>query len=76
MKNIKIGDKVIAIFRKYGKHTVIGEVREISTDENGLPGTRVSIWVTGGNMNDKYVAFMASRFNVGVPIEDVKEVIK
>ena len=76
-EEIKIDDKVRAIFRKYGRHEVIGTVFEISTDEHALEGTWVSIRVTGGNMNDKNVAYMvANRINVMVPVSDVKEVLK
>ena len=76
-EQIKVGDKVKAIFRKYGKHTVIGEVFEISTDEHALEGTWVSIRVTGGDMTDKSVAYMvANRINVMVPVSDVVEVLQ
>ena len=76
-EQIKIDDKVRAIFRKDGRHEVIGTVCEISTDEHALEGTWVSIRVTGGNMDDKNVAYMvANRINVMVPIKDVKEVLK
>ena len=76
-EEIRIGDKVKAIFRKYGKHTVIGEVFEISTDEHALEGTWVSIRVTGGDMTDKSVAYMvANRINVMVPVSDVVEVLQ
>ena len=76
-EELKLGDKVKAIFRKYGKHIVIGEVWEISTDEHALTGTWVSIKVTGGDMNDKHVSWMvANKINVMVPISDVKEVIE
>lgn len=75
-EEIKIGSKVKAIFRKYGKHTVIGEAFEISTDEHALHGTWVSIKVTGGDMNDKQVSWMvANRINVMVPVSDVMEVL-
>ena len=76
-EELKLGNKVKAIFRKYGKHIVIGEVWEISTDEHALTGTWVSIRVSGGDMSDKHVAFMAeNKFNVMVPIKDVLEVIE
>ena len=76
-EELKLGNKVKAIFRKYGKHIVIGEVWEISTDEHALDGTWVSIRVSGGDMSDKHVAFMATnKFNVLVPIKDVLEVIE
>ena len=76
-EELKLGDKVKATFRKYGKHIVIGEVWEISTDEHALDGTWVSIKVTGGDMSDKHVSWMvANKMNVMVPISDVKEVIR
>lgn len=76
-EGLKLGNKVKAIFRKYGKHTVIGEVWEISTDEHALSGTWVSIRVSGGDMSDKHVSWMvANIMNVMVPVSDVKEVIK
>ena len=76
-EELKLGDKVKAIFRKYGKHIVIGEVWEISTDEHALDGTWVSIKVTGGDMSDKHVSWMvANKMNILVPISDVKEVIR
>ena len=76
IKEVKVGDKVQAVFRKYGRHTVIGEVFEVSTDEHALDGTWVSIKVTGGEMIDKSVAFMvANQINVMVPISDIKEVL-
>lgn len=75
-EQLKIGDKVKAIFRKYGKHEVIGEVWEISTDEHALKGTWVSVKVTGGNLSDSLVAFhVRNSFSVLVPISDIKEVI-
>ena len=75
-EDIKVGDKVKAIFVKYGKHIVTGEIFEISTDEHALPGTWVSIRVTGGDINDKSTVYMIrNRINVMVPLKDVKEVI-
>lgn len=75
-EQIKFNDKVRAIFKKYGRHEVIGTVFEISTDEHALEGTWVSIRVTGGDMTDKSVAYMvANRINVMVPVSDIKEVL-
>ena len=76
-KEIKVGDTVKAIFVKYGKHLVSGEIFEISTDEHALKGTWVSIKVTGGDLTDKTVRYMVQeRINVLVPIKDVCEIIK
>ena len=76
-EDLKIGDKVKAIFRKYGNHTIIGEVFEISTDEHALKGTWVSLKVTGGNMNDQQVNWMVrNKINCLIPIQDVKGVLR
>lgn len=76
-EDLKLGNKVKAIFRKYGKHIVIGEVWEISTDEHALSGTWVSIRISGGDMSDKHVSWMvANKINVMVPVSDVKKVIR
>lgn len=75
-QEIKHDDIVKAIFRKYGRHIVIGKVFEISTDEHALKGTWISIRVTGGDTNDKHVAWMVTnKINVMVPVSDVLEVI-
>lgn len=76
-EQIKVGQKVKAIFRKYGSHIVIGEAFEISTDEHALKGTWVSIKVTGGDASDNQVIWMIKNaINVMVPVSDVVEVIK
>ncbi len=75
-EELKFGNKVKAIFRKYGKHIVICEVWEISTNEHALSETWVSIKVTGGDISDKHVSWMvANKMNVMVPVSDVNEVI-
>lgn len=74
--NIKVGDKVKAKFRKYGVHTIIGIVNEISEDEHALKGTWVGIKVTGGNMNDPHVSWMvANKVGCLVPLKDIVEVL-
>ena len=73
---IKLGDKVTAIFRKYGQHKIIGEVIEIAINENTLKGAWLSIKVTGGNINDPHVSWLINnKINVLVPLSDVKGVI-
>lgn len=75
-EDIKVGDIVKAIFVKYGKHLVWGEVFEVSTDEHGLPGTWVSLKVAGGDMNDWQVKIMVKEhINVMVPINNVIQVL-
>lgn len=66
---VKVNSKVKAIFRKYGKHELIGIVNEVRDDA-------VSIKVIGGDMKDMYINFMAkNKFNVLISPRDVKEII-
>ena len=76
-EELKIGNKIKGIFRKnHSKHTIVGEITEISTDEHELKGTWVSVKITGGDMNDRYVSQMAKYgFGVMIPIKDVVEVL-
>jgi hypothetical protein len=76
-EELKVGQKVKAKFRKYGVHSIVGEVTEVCTDEHALQGTWVSIKVTGGNMNDPHVSWLvANRVGVLVPLKDVGEVLQ
>ena len=75
-EDVKVGDIVKAIFVKYGRHLVCGEVFEISTDEHALKGTWVSIRVSGGDTKDWHVKMMVEHhINVMVPIRDVLEIV-
>ena len=75
-EELKVGQKVKAKFRKYGFHSIIGEVTEVCTNEHALQGTWVSIKVTGGNMNDPHVSWLvANRVGVLIPLKDVGEVL-
>jgi len=76
-EELKVGQKVKAKFRKYGVHSIIGEVTEVCTNEHALQGTWVSIKVTGGNMNDPHVSWLvANRVGVLIPLKDVVEVLQ
>lgn len=76
-EELKVGQKVKAKFRKYGVHSIIGEVTEVCTNEHALQGTWVSIKVTGGNMNDPHVSWLvANRVGVLIPLKDVGEVLQ
>lgn len=76
-EDLKVGQKVKAKFRKYGVHSIIGEVTEVCTNEHALQGTWVSIKVTGGNMNDPHVSWLvANRVGVLIPLKDVGEVLQ
>ena len=74
---IKIGNVVQAKFRKYGIHTIVGVVREISTNEHALPGTWASLNVIGGELTDPTVKRLVdNRFGVLVPIKDIQKVLQ
>lgn len=76
-EELKVGQKVKAKFRKYGVHSIVGEVTEVCTDEHALQGTWVSIKVTGGNMNDPHVSWLVTnRVGVLIPLKDVVEVLQ
>ena len=76
-EDLKIGDTVKAIFRKYGRHLIYGKVNEICTDEHALEGTWVGIKVNGGDRSDKVVNTMIwFQHSVLVPLKDVVEVLK
>ena len=76
-EDLKLGDNVKAIFRKYGRHLIYGKVNEISTDEHAREGTWVGIKVTGGDRNDKVVNTMIwYKHSVLVPLKDVLEVLE
>ena len=76
-EELKLGDVVKAIFRKYGKHKVIGIVDEIFTNEHAFAGDWVGIKVVGGNMKDIQVAWMVhDKVGCLVPINDVVEILK
>ena len=72
----KIGDTVQAIFRKYGRHTIVGEVFEVCKDEHSLPGTWVGIKVIGGDLQDSSVQRMvAMKLAVLVPEKDIQKIL-
>ena len=71
-EELKVGQKVKAKFRKYGVHSIEGEVTEVCTDEHALQGTWVSIKVTSGNLCDTHVQWLIkNKVGVLVPIKDV-----
>ena len=73
---INVGDKVKAKFRKYGVHSISGDITEVCTDEHALKGTWVSIKVTGGNLNDPHVQWLIkNKVGVLIPIKEVTAVI-
>ena len=77
VKDLKTGDKVKARYRKYGVHSVVGEVFEISADKGEFKGTWASIRVTGGNLNDPHVGWLVkNKVSVLVALKDIVAIIK
>lgn len=75
-EELKVGQKVKSKFRKYGVHSIVGEVAEVCTDEHALQGTWVSIKVTGGNLCDPHVQWLIkNKVGVLIPIKDVVEIL-
>jgi hypothetical protein len=73
---IKIGQAVKAIFRKNGRHTIVGIIFDIYEDSKSICKTWISIHVTGGDECDSHVQWMVShRINCLVPLCDILEAI-
>ncbi len=76
-KELKQGDTVNAIFRRYGNHHITGIVNEVSHNQHGLDGYWVSIKVK--EFKDKQDSFYhtfknlvdTGTYNVLCPIADV-----
>ena len=61
--NYIVGDQVVVSFNKYGRHTFIGLIEEISEDYHGLEGIWISIlpvkeFING--CNSKIIVFFKS----------------
>lgn len=77
IKDLKVGDIVEAVFRKFGKTVrFTGAVTEVSTDEHALDGTWVAINVHEGDFDAVWQGMIkAGHYSVLVPIADVKKVL-
>lgn len=75
MLTVKVGDKVRAIFRKYGIHNFVGEVKEMQTDEGGLPGVWVAILPTQCSPTDFLQFHVANHIQLLLPLKDIKEIL-
>ena len=71
---LNIGDTASAWFRtkNHRRHKISGTVTEIEDNHHDLPGTWVTIRVTGGDLSDPFVqAYSRYQINVAVPISDI-----
>lgn len=69
-----IGDLVVVTFNKYGKHTFIGEIEEISENYNALDGVWISVLQIKEFNSDKTAKRMIrDKIRCMVPLKDIKE---
>ena len=69
-----IGDRVLVTFNKYGKHTFIGEIEEISENYHGLKGVWISILPVKEYKSDETAKQMIKdRIRCLVPLEDIMD---
>ena len=69
-----IGDLVVVTFRKYGTHTFIGEIEEISENYHGLKGIWISILPLKEYKSDVTAKRMIQdKIRCIVPLEDIQD---
>ena len=74
--DIKIGQVVYAVFRKYGKHYLYGLVQEKSHNEHGLDGWWISILPTVSPKHDPHIEYLIqNRIGVIIPLKDILNTI-
>lgn len=67
------GDLVIVVFNKYGKHTFIGEIEEISENAHNLEGIWISVLPIKEYHSDEVAKRMIrDKIRCIVPLKDVK----
>ena len=82
MPQLKIGDKVRAIFRKSEDNEIIGTVTEVSHNKYCLTGWWVSIkvheFVNKKSLMAKLTTDLVNQghYNILCPLRDVKEIIQ
>lgn len=69
-----LGDLVVVTFNKYGKHTFIGEIEEISEDYHGLNGVWISVLPSKEyNSDETAIRMIKDKIRCIVPLEDVTD---
>ena len=72
--NYIVGDLVLVSFNKYGKHTFIGEIEEISENYHGLQGIWISILPVKEYQSDETAKRMiAEKIRCIVPLKDIQD---
>ena len=69
-----VGDLVVVNFNKYGKHTFIGEIEEISENLHGLKGIWISVLpVSEYKSDDTAKQMIKERIRCLVPLKDISD---
>ena len=69
-----MGDVVLVNFNKYGNHTFVGLIEEISEDYHGLKGVWISILPIQEYRSDETAKRMIKdRIRCIVPLKDISE---
>lgn len=69
-----VGDQVVVSFNKYGRHTFIGLIEEISEDYHGLEGVWVSVLPVKEYNSDGIAKRMIRDKNrCMVPLKDISD---
>lgn len=69
-----VGDLVIVYFNKYGLHSFIGEIEEISQNMHALDGVWISVLpIKEYNSDETAKQMIKQKIRCIVPLKDVKE---
>ena len=69
-----VGDIVIVVFNKYGTHSFIGKIEEISENCHGLPGIWISVLpIREYNSDETARKMIQDKIRCIVPIKDIRE---
>ena len=67
-----LGDVVLVTFNKYGKHTFIGEIEEISENYHGLNGVWISLLpIKEYNSDETAIRMIKDKIRCIVPLKDI-----
>ena len=69
-----VGDLVLVTFAKYGKHTFIGEIEEISENVHSLEGIWVSVLpIKEYNSDETAIRMIKEKIRCIVPLKDISD---
>ena len=69
-----LGDLVVVTFNKYGKHTFIGEIEEISENMHDLEGVWISVLPIKEYYSDEIAQRMIrEQIRCMVPLKDIRD---